>query len=356
MAFDVEVPAIEIEEQTGARRRVLLRGRALPYQGVSWGGEQRNKVTWYQGNPVASIQVLGPMLDPTEMHGTWKWRFLEKQVELNGFPGLDGTDLSPTDLVEVFQSLRDAGNDLRVTWGPNTRYGILGKFVPNWIRLQDVEWSMEFIWAGTEPISPKASGVVEQLPPLQQAQKTFDTAWVQSPVEIFQDFLDTAQTLVNGIRGNMGRLFDAVRASSAALTIPQQVAFAANAATLSLAREAETLNSQMSDIPYTRAQSSDGVVPVLRMQAYRTTMSGQARNISARARRQTQQFLAAVFPDAVAVIIVPQTTSLRAISITYYGTADSWQVIADQNGLSGSIVPEGTVLVIPSLLQRDLSS
>jgi len=352
MAFDVEVPAIEIEEQTGARRSVLLRGRALPYQGVAWGGEQRTKTTWYQGNPVATIQLLGPTLDPTEMHGTWKWRFLQNQVDLQGFPGIDAQNVTPTDMVAVFDSIRDAGNDLRVTWGPNTRYGVLTKFKPSWIRLQDVEWEMEFTWVGSEPIAPRAGGITEQLPPLQSAQRNFDGQWVQSPLETFREYLFTAQTKVNSVRSNMGRLFDAVRVATAAVTLPAQIAAQANAATVSIAREAQSLTEQMGDIPYTYAQSSDRVVSVLEMQGYRYGMDARSREIEANARRQAKQFLDIVFPEAIAIIIVPQDTSLRAIAVTYYGSADSWQVIADQNNIAGSIAAEGTVLIIPSLAER----
>lgn len=142
-----EVPAFEVEELTGSQRSIRLRDRALPYQGVGFPITQRTKKTYYGGNPVATLQVLGPDYGNTQLDGIWKARFLADSVEFNS--GNSGSaaapDLSsPEDLVLLFEDIALSGNTLRVQWGPHVREGILVRFTPDWIRLQDVKWAMEF--------------------------------------------------------------------------------------------------------------------------------------------------------------------------------------------------------------------
>ena len=38
---------------------LTLQGRALPYQGLELEGTMRAELTWYPGNGVASVQMLG---------------------------------------------------------------------------------------------------------------------------------------------------------------------------------------------------------------------------------------------------------------------------------------------------------
>ena len=51
-------------------------------------------------------------------------------------------------------------------------------------------------------------------------------------------------------------------------------------------------------------------------------------------------------------VVVPGDTTLRMLSLRYYGTSDSWQRIADANGLTDSLVRAGTTIYIPPSRSR----
>ena len=63
-----------------------LTRRALPYRPFTLKGSQRNEITWYPGNPIGSLQVLGPTESDTSVSGVWKDVFIKG----SNFATLDG--------------------------------------------------------------------------------------------------------------------------------------------------------------------------------------------------------------------------------------------------------------------------
>src|SRR5690606_21640253 len=189
-----------IEEVTGPKRSITLRGRSLPYQEVSWGGEQRVNINFHAGNPVATAQVVGPTYKPTVLKGTWKDTFLnatpaedvatyvqyevgteENSPILLNFPSINifepgtvgGATFTSGGSVEgskqqaktaravrdAFELIRRSGQLLRVEWGSLVRYGYLTNTTFTHTRgaETDIGWELEFEWIGDTHTPPRVT-------------------------------------------------------------------------------------------------------------------------------------------------------------------------------------------------------
>jgi hypothetical protein len=157
--------AVVIQEVSGEKRILRLIGRALPYQGVAFPGEQRAEFTWYPGNPEGSAQVLGAKEGETVFVGKWKNRFVGVISSAQIYPATltDGTGAerpltTAAEIVDIANDFRRKGQYCRVKWGGEfrddgvvsgsvqVREGIMTSFVPKWDRIQDSDWEMRFQW------------------------------------------------------------------------------------------------------------------------------------------------------------------------------------------------------------------
>jgi nucleoid-associated protein YgaU len=354
MALSV-APSFFIEETTGRGRTIELKGRALPYQGVGFGGEMRHSTTWYAGNPIATMQVLGPTLENTTIEGMWSDRFLPGQFELTGFPdlaGFDGTTSIQTAevLIRAFEQLRDSGNALRVQWFHTARQGIIKNFTPTWIRPQDCKWSVEFTWFAADLEQP-IRAAFNDVPAQDMLTKTtsHDDAFVAEPAYIAPAFSSSVEEATNNVRVQAGQIFDQIRQAQDTIKVPAQNIQACVAAASSLRSYANQEVAQLTELPYTYAQTGDSVIQVLGCEDWRRLLARNSDSLTATSLRTSQQFQENVLPGSLAVVTVPGDTTLRQLSTTYYGTPDSWTIIADANDLTDSLVAAGTVLVIPAI-------
>lgn len=341
----------QIEETTGALRRITLKGRALPYRDgtMSWGGEMRSRLTWYGGNPVATQQVLGPSEEPTTIKGIWKQRFLNaQQVLIEGFAGIQSNTLTPEQLAFAFDQIRIAGNTLRVQWGPFVRTGILKSFRVTPDRIEDIAWEAIFEWSARNDAeaSPAAAEPVNP-PDLRRTLNGVDDQLAFKPKNTLASFVQNLEEGLAKVRTQTGKVFDQVRAINGLVTTASDVLGGIQSSTEAIRAEVGTLSTQLVDVPYLDAVASDRVLDVLSTESWRRTLG---RRVSAHrfdAQRLEQDIREEVAPEALAVVTLPGDTSLRALALRAYGSADAWQVIADFNGLTGSVVPGGTQIVIP---------
>lgn len=346
-----------IEELTGARRSIALGGRSLPRRGVGWGVEMRKKQTWYPGAKRGTIQVLGPQYMDTHLSGAWKDRFLRGQVEASGFAEQFGgrsnvlSASHPTtaaELVAVFYSICQAGNALRVSWQNETREGILASFLPTYgvPSGNDVEWEMVFAWEGAgEP-----PAVVSTEEPDARAQQRQEMANVDnaaaSPTTTNNATRSLVATTQRSTRTLGGGMFDALR--SIPLSFPPLEPVSS---LVSLTEQMRTLledeRERLADVPRQVTTLSDRVLDLVNVESWRRSLSAAQRDLEAGCMTRASNASKKVLPGALTVVTVPGSTTLRDLSLTYYGSADDWQRIADTNGLSDSYVAAGTVLVIP---------
>lgn len=341
-----------IEETSGSRRRIELIGRALPYQGVTWGGTMKTKMVWYPGNPRGTIQVLGPTEEPTTIQGMWKDRFLPGQVNAIGFPDLaEGVLITAENLVVAFESIRRSGNRLRVQWSNIVREGVLTSFNPRWIRLQDVEWEAEFTWFSAEIDPPRASpSRPDSGTQLRQGLDAIDYASYGRPARVARAVSTRIAAVAAQTRTTIATAFEALRllqrsgsGEQAKISAVQALSSAADSLRIGLGDSVE----QLTDTPITDATLSDSVVDLLSIDGWRRSVASAQTSLSARGLEVATAERTAVLPEALATIVVPGDTSLRAISQTYYGSADDWERIARANSIVGSLVAAGTLIVIP---------
>ena len=340
-----EVPGFTIEETEGQERRIRLRGRAMPGQDVAWETKQRTKFTWYPGNPVGTVQLLGPEHGETRVSGTWKARFLPGQVEFDGF---EGTLQTPEELVNAFRSIQLSGALLRVQWGPETRFGIMTDFTAAWVRVQDCRWDCTFNWIGFDESSPRAQGASAGLTTsaVRDSLSALDDEFVLDPPTVLAGPRDEIDALLRTSRNGVGMLFDAVRDVQSQLVFPLTAVRAAVSAIEQVKTATSDVIDRLSDTPYTVRTVFDSVVDVLDVESWGRSVALAARQQRAVVQKQGLELQKKASPGAVEVVVVPGDTTLRQLAQKYYGDADSWQLIADVNDIVGSVVAAGTVVII----------
>lgn len=345
--------AFIITELTGPQREVRLFDRALPYQGLSFGRQQRVVKREYAGSRVATLQVMGVSLLDVEPQGKWKTRYLaaEHSVELSGFPDIENTAgrISAEDLIEVMKRISDAGQTVEVRWGPEVRRGVMQEFIPTYDRVEDIEWRMSFVWSQDGEAPPRRAAVaLDTTSAMRRALDDLDIIAAEMPASILPDQASDLQAKIAE-----------VRAAGAALTerlaTIQTETFAAvsdvqNAQTLAerVNQAGEALRTgTLSDLPYYNLTPVDDVAAVVEAEVWRRDTAAATRKVQAESRRSSSAVAERNLPGALAVITVTENTSLRQLALRYYRNADAWTVIADANGIVGSFAPAGTRIIIP---------
>jgi hypothetical protein len=320
---------IEILEGPSAGVVVRLRGRELPYRAgaggsISYGRTQRSKLTWYPGNRVASQQVIGPVLKPTQINGVWKDRYL-------------GTDRS-IDLVETFEELLDSGVQVRVFWSTIERQGIVKDFV--WQPgiptggLSDIGWQCIFEWnaAGIPP--PRRVGESDITLRDGITRAAASKRAINSLLEEFQQPLETLSSAA-GRLGNEPNL---------PARFVEDASTACDSAQGTSGETAEVTSGIFPGVTIV----SDSFEDVLDEALLRYDLSEEAFKVAREMFIQRVRLEEIIRPPQFATVTPVIGADLREIAIRFYGDADLWDRIAKQNGLEQSIIPDTVEeLVIP---------
>lgn len=345
-------PRFEIEEVTGSLRRVSLAGRALPYQAVEWGGELRLKETYYPGNPEASIQLFGPKQKPTSIEGFWKDRFLSTSgVQATGFDGLgDPQNIVAASLIAAFKSLRDSANRLRVQWGEETRLGYLSEFSATYDRTEDVRWSCTFTWESEPRLTPSAVSTQPEADDVTEPFLELEDVGAQTPAAVLPEPAAAARGALARQRVGVGAVFDAIRSfqsSVSSVTESINASRKLSAAANGIRDEANIVGDQLNDKPYNYQTTSDGILTVLGVESWRRTYNKKQNDFASSSLRNASSISLNATPTSIATVVLPSDTTLRSLSLRYYGSSDDWWIIADANNLVESVARAGSVIVIP---------
>lgn len=342
--------AFVIRELTGSRREVRLTGRALPHRPAAFGGTQANVQTWYPGNNVATLQVLGARESNLHLTGRWASSKLVGAVALTGFDDIpsDGGTILAEDLVKVFNRLRIAGNTLEVMWGPEVRRGILATFDPSYQRVEDVDWTMEFVWSQRGDEQPSRAAAPEN--PVQTTQAAMNAV---SDVAA-QEPPGLVANAVSAVRAGVGTLRRGISTFTQTVSQIQTTAEVASARVQQLQSITETvvntgraIRKGSLDLPYTALLPIDDVVQVLRAENWRMDLGRNTRRTQSAAVRGRNDVARRAVPGYLAIVTLRENQTLRSLANDYYGSADAWTTIADANDIVGSYAAPGTVLVIP---------
>tara|TARA_Y100000034_G_scaffold70567_1_gene85125 strand:- start:292 stop:1509 length:1218 start_codon:yes stop_codon:yes gene_type:complete len=386
-----------IEELSGLKRSVALRGPSLPFQGVNWGGTQRVTTTWYPGNAAEATQhVLGPVEKPTTLNGVWRstqLTHMPTEATLSGSPAAIADAFS---LRELLEDIFRLGQRLRVKWQNNERKIVREGRCVDWDfsyeRADDIEWTATFDWSSRgarqlkvstrkkgaqsvlaqltlqlDAIATKLAAIGVQLD--RQVPSTFSTFslgqienFLDGPLNLFKGFARAAQRLSNRIK-KVGELINKVRTmpyqfAKQALDIANNAITIANQFADQISRtppEANLVKVKAAQLATAAAYYGDGV----RQADFVKDAANQLKKLVEDSAKQQSTILSVyivrgtkVFPKIVdgTIVLTPGET-LVSISFRFYGTYDHSPSIAKANGLplNQQIVERGTILVIPTL-------
>lgn len=348
---------------------VVLRGRAMPYQGVSWEVGMRSKLTWYPGNPVATQQVLGPEEMPTTMGGKWKDRFISKAIVVNG----DETRIGKAvQAVQLFQGLARAAKAVRVQWLGEVRTGLIKSFRATYDRAQDIEWEVEFEWQSRDDeTAPRGSGggpvdVGTTSDLLAMLNRLEDIAAL-APLAADIAVSNVAQVIsqINRVRDIALDAVQILRVAETTVNLPMTLLGAAKSALTAIELEvkdlvgrvtgprasgvdnwtATQLNGDTTDPSQPKRSSS--TTQQLKFEVWRRGVGAAAMLFLFTLQRQIMALGARYQPQTTKVITTTETQTLYSISRQYYGSPDYANFLASVNRLTSVRVAPGTQLRIP---------
>ena len=370
-----------IQELTGPKRTIILRGASLPEETLRVGVEQRAEVKHYPGNPVGTLQVMGPSFLPTTLTGRWEDHFLaqdENYAELINFPavapaGRAGSQRTggasfqsggavPTGEARRARTLRDAmfkvcksGMLVKLQWASIARYGIVKRFEPEHEREEDIRFELEFIWIGDTNAQPR--------PRLQaRANRLGVLAKIAAAIEAALDAINTALALAYGgvaqVLNPFARLTGFVNDF---LDASQQVAGLAFT-------PVETLGILRQQLTSIKLAARDTKLAIRqRNAAFSATIEGFGPKGVAEASTATYEAVRQLIimgetadrglsdveeleiPAVLGFYLATGGETLRDVALRFYGDANSWQAIRDYNNLSTSILATGVTVIVPRL-------
>jgi hypothetical protein len=383
-AADTASPLV-IQELSGEKRGLTLIGRALPYRPIAFSGKMRAEFTRYPGNPVATVQVLGPEEGQTTMQGAWKDKFLGtvddqgRLVEATAIASKgsgggirDGLNLdlsservtSVVDLVNLVEDIRRSGQLLEINWDSIKREGMLMEFEHTWQNRHDVEWKMTFEWSSlADPDPPTAvpqtdtSDFQAELTSLGQTLSS-----LQSQVALAEDFtadmnskitqLETAITSVaETVSQAVDVVLDPVDAARRLLGIVEYTK--ASAQDVMESAQVRTYRSVVTPMPLVLPDTTPTAATVTPGQTcaaakYLRDTRAEARTIRGLSAQRGQEIAARSGEGQGATIVrAKMGQDLRDISVQLYGTADQWRLLKSYNRLDSSALVAGQIVLIP---------
>lgn len=358
---------VSVLEGPAAGVDIPLEGRALPYRAgaggsISFGTEQRSKLVWYPGNPVATHLIFGPQLTPTTINGVWKDRYL-------------GTDAA-IDLVDLFTELSESGVQVRVLYGSLEYQGIVKgvSFQPGVPTggLGDIAWSIVFEWNSRRGLGPRRI--------VGTADKTLRDGIVSAATtfgslrQLTEEFVGTVRdlhglpsVLASSFRTSVADLLDEGNAALATLaTVPVDLGQLSDPPPR-LLEDAGTALSQGLDVSGDMGETvagaylgvltpRDDIETQLGLYLDQHSVVAQAFVSLERLWEEIQRVEAQTRPDAFVLLRPVRRTDLRSIALLYYGSADLWPRIARVNGIvEGSLLPDDVdELLVPLSLSTAL--
>jgi len=354
-----------IKELTGEKREIELSGRALPYRPFTIAGEQAADVTWYPGNPIATVQPLGAREMETVIKGWWKDRFIGNDLALlrdDVTARLDGKQVTAVrDLAEVIDDIRRKGQLLEVAWLQHARRGLMRRFTQTWHTAGDLEYEIAFAWISQAEDAPEqlAERQVDLSLILDSMSARFNELENISPpaygAAIDQDFADKIKSQVDKMQSSITGMADTVLSGVDGALAPLDSARRMMGLLQFAEATAGDLINDINDRLYRsgikvgeRQDIQDISVPTLtRVAAADLAMTRAARRLKHQARRDRIKVSESTDPVLVDVVFARRGQDLRDISTEYYGTPDEQGRLRRFNNLTTSELEAGQMVLVP---------
>ena len=335
-----------------------LIGRGLPYPGLKTPGTMRREKTWYQGNPTATLQIIGPTEDETSINGEWKDKYIGAGANGVDLVISDGTPCSSAAAaVEAMDSFRRAGQLLEVSWGPVTRTGILAEFEPDWENEHDVKWTAKFDWISRgATVPPPSFSVNPPSPAGLQSSLDLMSAYlfgcVPMPVDMLAGIVD-AMALIGAAIQHAQDIQDSADSTATSMTTSARATAAAFRSVVTAARALAVLVRSMTpaDFFFSADPGMLALGLVLSGAGAQRILLGYTRDISTAAAVMCSDIEASVgdTSDLESSILARDGMDLRGVSTAFHGTPAKWQLLMTYNGLSSSKLVAGQVVLVPAL-------
>jgi hypothetical protein len=378
----MESPFI-ISEVLLPKRAIILKGRSLPYRTVDWGGEQQIDLSWFPGNPVGVVQVIGPRWKPLTIRGWWKDTFLvdaANAADLINFPALApaatssgaefggdtfiGGPAIPSQRADRARALRDAftlirksGSLLRIEWGSLVRYGVLTSDMYPHHREEDIEFDIEFTITGDTANQPKPK-VLPELNALSLLKQLL--AFLNDLLNTILGALYAQQDWINRIISPIKQITSLVNEiigtlqdiASQRLRTPGDVLNLVKGNLRSIVSSCVGLINLIDEgksAGLAVAESALDPISIDLNVLLQSRLRAELRRIAAEAAKSESRIDSQDTTQIKGVIISPGGITLRDISLEAYGTPRNWIKIAKFNQLSFGSVPRGQIVLIPNL-------
>lgn len=362
--------AFGILELTGDKNHLLLYGRALPYRPLPFAGKMRAEFTRYPGNPIATIQMIGPDEGTTTINGMWKDRFIKTTSDLGapvfGQPGIatynGATVANVFDLVQRVDGFRRRGQLLEVGWDEIVRHGIIRTFTQRWLRREDVEWELEFEWASqgenelpvgfsvTPPLVDIINGIIDSVNELTDA-----IASIQAAYSTIASWMNTISNALDAIQEAAGALVDLATQAVNGVLAPLALAKKLTSTVQTIIDKAKEIDDTIASLParasrYVQDISSLTQAEALESERLNRQARRAARKTRAESARKRQEMQAnSQEQRPLAVITAKEGQDLRDISREAYGTPDEWRRLMAYNGFITSKLTAGDQVIVPKL-------
>jgi hypothetical protein len=334
-------------------------------------------MVWYQGNPVATQQVFGSTLDPLQINGIWKDRYL-------------GTDAAIT-LIETFENLVRTGVLVRVLWGTREREGVISKFrfMPGNPTggIGDSAWEMEIASRsdGAVPppkiIQPAPLSLRDGLVQIATSFGTIRTKFQQylglkQPSEIpdpttflgdsigtafggvvlsLEGIVQTVQAILQKSDPTLQGLNTAAAQVGNSVQLPLSIAQSSTAAIADTAAAITALAEQLEMVFPSSASTTDSEDVILLQAVDRATLIEECWDSLIDLFEQWILLEATIRPEVVKSVPAQAGRDLRSYALSYYGDSDLWDRLAAANGFETSVIPDGIAeILIPETLPAAL--
>lgn len=399
---------LTIEELTGSKRRLDLIGPGLPIQGAAWGGQTILATQWNAGNPEATQHVLGVQEDPSAWEGEWSTTMLiGSPCQWTDDAGSAQKIVIPATLDLIFESLKDAGQLLRVTWTnqqssatiqggqfsgrqvQKVRLGRLQAYKAEFRTVDNLKWSATFEWIskGTAPrtlASPQddvlaasrdaiiiQNGLVASIAEdeIRASRKTKNQtsqfrlgdleSLTQAPLAALDNFAQLTESATRELK-DLGDIIVKTRAvpfqlANRALSIAINGVSVANTFLDEISRKAPEAMTTRSDA----ALLAQAVSYYGKSQSQAQLMVSINQRLSQQARVKRSSLSASSTPgqasqmsqaDIQAVYLPKDGDTFAKISARFYGTGDLGTELARVNGCAAYAIspPKRVALVIPT--------
>lgn len=378
------LPSFFVIEQKGFGSKstayaVTLSGWCLPVGGLTNESEQRMHTTWYPGATQATAQVFGPKYNPTVINGQLRLRYMDGNAfRVENYGGQTFDTHTPEDAKAILEDMLRVGRQVSVRWSDTSsgtdqaaRWGLVRRFRSTILRPQFIEWECEFEWLGSDAekptlqtANPPPDGkdllrvLTTVLETIEDCQRIYRQAvnTVNTAVLTASDAVDSAIALtavpaqhaqaMAVVAGNVRQaISDAAVEGVAVLSAYSraQAMFedqARNTSPLASLSNVDPTTGGMSPPPDDAASQVEAALRAYEVQSQLMAVKAENEALWALAIAQSQ-------PTLLDTYTVKDGDTLRRLSTRYYGTPNSWETIADFNGLKGDDLTTGTVLRIP---------